>query len=254
MAENQTQFDSSNLLGGESVYFNYEATSNACDQLLKIAKDFSERLSQIRSIMDQKDSIWKGPAGDRFWEEFSAKGKEYSIEEMEDIANTKMPNAISAVLDLIRLNAETDNELMNQQFTIAQADDSVKSIGATTDAYGVNQEGNNQVHANDNIHEKEATTSAQGVDTTLDDQVHANDSIHEKEATTNAQGVDTVIIDDTHADRKIQSVDSDVKANGIDTDLYNKVGTSGAFGGNNSADTSEASQASGDFNNALGAL
>ena len=228
MAENQTQFDSSNLLGGESVSFNSEATSNACDQLLKIAKDFSERLSQIRSIMDQKDSIWKGPAGDRFWEEFSAKGKEYSIEEMEDIANTKMPNAISAVLDLIRLNAETDNELMNQQFTIAQADDSVKSIGATTDAYGVNQEGNNQVHANDNIHEKEATTSA--------------------------QGVDTVIIDDTHADRKIQSVDSDVKANGIDTDLYNKVGTSGAFGGNNSADTSEASQASGDFNNALGAL
>ena len=254
MAESQTQFDSSNLLGGESVYFQYEATKNACEQLQNIAKDFSDKLTQIRSIIEQKDSIWKGPAADRFWEEFSAKGKEYAIEEMEDIANTKMPNAIAAVLDLVEQNRVTDAELMSQTFTEAQANDNIQSSEATTNAYGVNQEGNNAVHADDSIKSNEATTNAQGVDTPLNDLVHANDSIKSNEAVTNAQGVDTVIINDVHTNDAVHSTESDVKAEGVDTDLYNRVGTSGAFGGASSSDTSSAAQASSNFNDALGAL
>lgn len=254
MEENQAQLESSNFLGGESVYFKYEPTQNAMEHLTSVVRDLNSNIEQVKNIIEQKDSIWKGPAGDRFWEQISAKGKEYSTEEMESMASQKMPTAITAVLDLIDQNKAVDSELMSQTFTEAQANDSIQANSTTTDAYGVNQEGNAAVQANDGIKANSTTTDAQGVDQELDNSVKANDAIQANSTTTDAQGVNTGIINDTKVNGNIHEAESNVTAEGQDTDLYNRVGTSGAFNNGSSTDTSEATQASSNFDDALSAL
>ena len=198
-------------LGGTEVYFNYSSTQNACDQMSNIIKDMKEKIEQIRNIVNQKDSIWRGDAANRFWPEFAAEGKEYALTEMETMTTTSMPKAIEAVLGLIEQNKNGDSVLMSQEFTTAEA--------------------------NDNIQASEADVKAEGVDTEINNATHANDSVKANSVTTDATGVDTQIINDTHVEGNIGSSTASVSASGVDTDTINKVGVSGAFGTTNSVDT-----------------
>ena len=198
-------------LGGTEVYFNYSSTQNACDQMNNIIKDMREKIEQIRNIVNQKDSIWRGDAANRFWPAFAAEGKEYALTEIETMTTTSMPKAIEAVLGLIEQNKNGDSTLMSQEFTTAEA--------------------------NDNIQASTADVKAEGVDTEINNATHANDNIQASTADVKAEGVDTQIINDTHVAGNIGSSTASVSASGVDTDTINKVGISGAFGTTNSVDT-----------------
>ena len=152
-------------LGGTEVYFNYSSTQNACDQMNNIIKDMREKIEQIRNIVNQKDSIWRGDAANRFWPAFAAEGKEYALTEIETMTTTSMPKAIEAVLGLIEQNKNGDSTLMSQEFTTAEANDNIQASTADVKAEGVDTQIINDTHVAGNIGSSTASVSASGVDT-----------------------------------------------------------------------------------------
>lgn len=238
--------DTINTGAGESVFFNYSATQNACEQINSISNDIKERIEQIKGIIDRKDSIWKGEAASRFWQDFNAIGKEYSLEVIDEITSNDIPKAVQGVLSLIEENKGVDSEIKHQTFTEAVANDNVQASSANVQAEGVNQEANNAVHANDNIQAQQATTDARGADQGLFDATHANDNIRENTSNVGAEGVNTQIIDSVHTNDNVQTSSSSVQAKGIDENYINSISTSGAFNnGNSSVNTTPTNNSTG---------
>ena len=235
---------------GESVFFDYEGTLNVCDQIENVVKDLKSCFEQIRQLFDEKDSVWKGEAANRFWEQYIAKGKDFNLDEMDNITIKTIPELVNGVRELVEMNRKVDSDIMAQTFMDANVNDNIQANEANVDARGVDTDLFNSVHTEDNIQANDAEPGAEGVNTTLNNETHANDNIQANTADVNAEKVDTQIITDTHTNDNIQANTADVNADKVDTELYNKVGTSGTFVGTGSADTSSAAEASSSFNSA----
>ena len=248
---------------GSSVYFNYSATQNACEQLNAIINDLKDRYDQITNLINQRDSVWAGEAADRFWEALLANNSDYSLEIMNNITSEEMPKAITAVLNLIDENKTIDGQIMSGTITDANANDNIQSNAANVDANGVNTQLNDSVHtegsihsndadvnasgvneqlnsevqANDNVKSNDASIDANGVNTQVINDANANDNIKSNDATVDATGVNTQTINDVHTNDDVQSNEATVNASGINTQTINNVGITNALGGNSSVNT-----------------
>ena len=214
---------------GTYVYFKYDSTLNACEQIKSLAKKIKDSLDEIQSIVDGRDKMWRGEAGDRFWQQLEAKGKEYSLENIKSIVSELIPKATTSVEKLVEQNKQVDSKLMSETFTSIKANDNVNATTADTNAQGVNEEGINTVVINDNINSNEANINAQGVNQGLINETHANDNVRENSVTTDAYGVNTNTINEVHTDGKINSNAAAVNTGGVDKELLESITTSGAF-------------------------
>ena len=210
--------------GDLKVYFKYNQTQNACEKINNIANKIKESIEQIQAIVDKKDDIWRGIAGEKFWKELEATGKEYSLKNIEEIISTKIPKATKAVINLIEQNKSVDSKLMSHKFTYIKVNDNVKANSVTTNAEGVNTQIISDTHANDYVRANSASVSATGVNQELNNSVKANDNIQASSAATDAKGVNTQIINDTHIEGNITANSANITTSSINKDTINSVG------------------------------
>ena len=210
--------------GDLKVYFKYSSTQNACEKINNIMKKIKENIDQIQAVVDKKDDIWRGIAGEKFWKELEATGKEYSLKNIEDIVSTKIPKATKAVINLIEENKAVDSKLMSHKFTYIKVNDNIKANSVTTNAEGVNTQIISDTHANDYVRANSASVSANGVNQELNNGVKAYDNIQASSAATDAKGVNTQLINDTHIGGNITATSTNITTSSINKDIINSVG------------------------------
>ena len=219
-----------------STQISYSNVVEICDRMIDIISELNEEWEKISQIINEKDSIWKGTAADKYF--LSLKSDYEKIYEATN--ESGLISYIEAVKQLVENNKILDREISDKE--IQELNEKLPNISSIIVDFAVskfNSDLANEVKANGNITSQINTGNADALDEVLLQSVKTNNNITSQASTSDAQALNSELLQSVKTNNNITSQASTSDAQALNSELLQSVKSNDIENGSTNMDFEE---------------